>query len=354
MIAAMRTVEEEGATRWANIDLRVKVYYYSIYVRATSSLARRTRHARKTRHGPDRRPDGSKKTRPLPPFRRTPDRPAPIKTHKTLAIAHQQMRRGPSITCQLGGPGDIDGRVDRDMLIPQHHRRRQAGSTGPSAGLPAHRPQTRRAVEGLPQPPAGATVGVVVELGVGGRAGVPTPQAALELAQQIGRSPGLELRGLMAFPTSAQTRPVLQETLALLDKSGLPHPIVSGGSTASALLAHEVPELTEHRAGEYCVGGVGHLRRGTHTVAQCALRVLMTVVSRPTPERAILDGGSKSLSASTIQDGDHTSMGYIVEYPQARFSGASEEHGHVDVSACNPKPQLGERVRCCPSIPALH
>ncbi|MCC7261277.1 MAG: alanine racemase [Candidatus Latescibacteria bacterium] len=282
-----------------------------------------------------------------------------IKTHKTLAIAHQQMRRGAvGITCQKLGEAEVmvAGGVDQDVLIPFNIigaaklDRLMALSRRTRLTVAADSAYT---VEGLSAAAqrSGDTVGVIVELGVGGRAGVPTPQAALELAQLIARSPGLELRGLMAFPTDARTRPVLQETLALLDQSGLPHPIVSGGSTASALLAHEVPELTEHRAGEYCVGGVGHLRRGTHTVAQCALRVLMTVVSRPTPDRAILDGGSKSLSASTIQDGDHTSMGYIVEYPQARFSGASEEHGHVDVSACDPKPQIGERVQVLPVHP---
>ena len=282
-----------------------------------------------------------------------------IKTHKTLAIAHQQMRRGAiGITCQKLGEAEVmvAGGVDQDVLIPYNIigaaklDRLMALSRRTRLTVAADSAYT---VEGISTAAraANATVGVVVELGVGGRAGVPSPQAALELAQLIARSPGLELRGLMAFPTSTQTRPVLQETLALYDKAGLPHSIVSGGSTASALMAHEVPELTEHRAGEYCVGGVGHLRRGTHTVAQCALRVLMTVVSRPTPDRAILDGGSKSLSASVIQDGDHQSMGYIVEYPEARFSGASEEHGHVDVSACNPKPQIGERVQVLPVHP---
>lgn len=282
-----------------------------------------------------------------------------IKTHKTLAIAHQQMRRGAiGITCQKLGEAEVmvAGGVDQDLLIPYNIiggaklDRLMALSRRTRLTVAADSAYT---VEGLAAATqrGGDTVGLIVELGVGGRAGVPTPQAALELAQLIARSPGLELRGIMAFPTNAQTRPVLQETLALFDRAGLPHPIVSGGSTASALLAHEVPELTEHRAGEYCVGGVGHLRRGTHTVAQCALRVLMTVVSRPTPDRAILDGGSKSLSASTIQEADHTSMGYIVEYPQARFSGASEEHGHVDVSACDPKPQIGERVQVLPVHP---
>jgi D-serine deaminase-like pyridoxal phosphate-dependent protein len=99
------------------------------------------------------------------------------------------------------------------------------------------------------------------------------------------------------------------------------------------------------------VGGVSHLQRGTHTVAQCSLRVLMTVVSRPTADRAILDGGSKALSGATTEWEGGPCMGYIVEYPRARLYGASEEHGHVDVSACDPRPRLGERVQVLPVHP---
>ena len=44
-------------------------------------------------------------------------------------------------------------------------------------------------------------------------------------------------------------------------------------------------------------------------------------------------------------------MGYVVAYPDARFSGASEEHGHVDVSACDQKPAIGERVQVLPVHP---
>ena len=45
--------------------------------------------------------------------------------------------------------------------------------------------------------------------------------------------------------------------------------------------------------------------------------------------------------------------GLIVESPEARVYGMSEEHGHVDFSACAHKPALGERVtvipnHCCP------
>jgi D-serine deaminase-like pyridoxal phosphate-dependent protein len=127
--------------------------------------------------------------------------------------------------------------------------------------------------------------------------------------------------------------------------------IVSGGSTRHAFEAHLIPELTEYRIGEYPTGGEGHFRSGRHTVEQCALRVQATVISKPTEDRVILDAGSKTMSASTFQAPHGTSMGYLVEYPDARFYGASEEHGHVDVSACAKKPQIGERVQVLPVHP---
>jgi D-serine deaminase-like pyridoxal phosphate-dependent protein len=47
-------------------------------------------------------------------------------------------------------------------------------------------------------------------------------------------------------------------------------------------------------------------------------------------------------------DGSREFGGYgrIVEYPDAVIAGQSEEHGHVDLSACPPhkRPEIGERV----------
>ena len=76
------------------------------------------------------------------------------------------------------------------------------------------------------------------------------------------------------------------------------------------------------------------------------MRVLATVVSRPTDGRAILDTGSKTLSSDTVGlDG----FGVIVEYPQLVLAKFSEEHGHVDCSASNARPHIGERVTIIPN-----
>lgn len=284
-----------------------------------------------------------------------------IKTHKTLAIAHMQMRRGAvGLACQKLGEAEVmvNGGLDQDIFLPYNII--GAAKLARLVAL-AKRTQTLTVavdsaytVEGLSAAAArsGVMFGVVVDLEVGmKRTGVPTPADAVALAQQVDQSPGLALRGLMLYPTPPSTRPIIQEVLDLFDRHGLPHPMVSGGSTPNALLAGQIPELTEYRAGEYPMGGQGYLLRGTHTLAQCALRVLATVVSRPDDERCFLDCGSKTLSASTLKTDKGDSIGYIVEYPDAHFYGFSEEHGHVNIAACAKKPAIGERVTVLPVHP---
>ncbi|MDA0711945.1 MAG: alanine racemase [bacterium] len=284
-----------------------------------------------------------------------------IKTHKTLAIAHMQMKRGAiGLTCQKIGEAEVmaSGGITRDLLIPYNIIGKQKLDRLTALARQANitvAADSAFTVRGLSEAAsaAGLTIGVIVEMDTGGgRAGTVSPRETADLAKIIDDSPGCELRGFMSFPTPPETRPLIQEAIALFDKAGLPHPIVSGGSTKCAMQAHEIPELTEYRAGEYPFGGAGHYWDGRHTVDQCAVRVLATVVSRPTPHRAILDSGSKSMSASVRphpQGGD--SMGYIVEYPDARFYGASEEHGHIDLTACTRRPEIGDRVQVLPVHP---
>ena len=279
-----------------------------------------------------------------------------IKTHKCLAIAHMQMRRGAmGITCQKLGEAEVmaAGGIDGDILIPFNivgrHKLERLVALARRARLTVAA-DSEYTVQGLSAAvaAAGVELGVVVELDCG-RTGVGPPAAAAVLAEKIDRAPGIELRGIMTMPAMPE---LIVETIALFDQKGLPHPIVSGGSTQRCFMAHEISELTEYRAGEYPVGGVAHYRRGTHSLEQNAGRVLATVVSRPTADRAILDAGSKSMSGAVYrEEAGWSSMGHIVEYPDARFSGASEEHGHVDLSASDKKPEIGERVQVLPVHP---
>jgi D-serine deaminase-like pyridoxal phosphate-dependent protein len=283
-----------------------------------------------------------------------------IKTHKTPAIAAMQMAKGAvGLCCQKIGEAEVmvNSGIAPDVLIPYNIMGKQkldrlttlARRTKLTVAA-----DSAYTVRGLAEAAGAAkvTLGVLVEVECGlNRTGVQTPEEAAELGKLIDSLPGLEMRGIMGHPTPPACRPMLQETLALLDKAGVPHPVVSGGSTEHALSAHLLPELNEYRIGEYVAGGVTHLRAGRHTLEQCALRVIATVISKPTRDRVILDAGSKAMSASTLPTPNGISMGHIVEYPDARFCGFSEEHGHIDVSACAVKPEIGERVQVLPVHP---
>jgi D-serine deaminase-like pyridoxal phosphate-dependent protein len=178
------------------------------------------------------------------------------------------------------------------------------------------------------------------------RCGVQSPEEAAELARTIDRSSGLKFGGLMTYPTTDATDPFVRETRSLLARDGIEVERVSGGGTACMAKAHEHPEVNEHRAGMYIFGDRNLVNLGAMKLEDCALFVLATVVSRPTEGRGFLDAGSKSLSSDLLgQDG----YGMILEYPDARIIGLSEEHGHVDFSACREKPQIGERVSVLPN-----
>jgi len=59
-----------------------------------------------------------------------------------------------------------------------------------------------------------------------------------------------------------------------------------------------------------------------------------------------LDAGSKTLSTDLH---GLEGYGYICEYPEAKIYMLTEEHGHVDFSACARKPEIGERVSIIPN-----
>ncbi len=87
-------------------------------------------------------------------------------------------------------------------------------------------------------------------------------------------------------------------------------------------------------------------RRVAQGVRHCAMRVRTTVVSRPTPNRAVLDAGSKVLTSDLYFVKGH---GRLVEYPEARIVALSEEHAMVDLADSPERPEIGEVVNVIPN-----
>ncbi len=277
-----------------------------------------------------------------------------IKTHKIPALAKMQVAAGAvGIACQKIGEAEVMAAAGlQDILLPFNIlgvaklERLMALARQVRLSVTA---DSEAVVRGLSDAArqAGLTLPVLVECDTGlQRVGVQSPEAALDLARTIARSAGLAFGGLMTYPNSEAAGKFFARALELLRGAGLPVPVVSGGGTPVMWEAHTVPGLTEHRAGTYIYNDRSIVRSGAATLEQCAMRIWATVVSRPTADRAILDAGSKSLTSDLLGFEDY---GYIVEYPEARLYALSEEHGHLDVSGCARKPEVGEVVRVIPN-----
>jgi D-serine deaminase-like pyridoxal phosphate-dependent protein len=281
-----------------------------------------------------------------------------IKTHKIPAIAKMQIAAGAvGITCQKLGEAEVmaDAGIE-DIFVPYNIlgaaklERLMNLAQRVRMSVTADSDVTVRGLAAASQR-AGLTLPVLVEFDTGmRRCGVQSPQAAADLARLIAGSEGLRFGGLMTYPNNANTGAFVRATTDLLAADGIPVERVSGGGTANMWRAHECPEVNEYRAGMYIFGDRNVIKAGAMTVEECAFKVITTVVSRPTADRGILDGGSKTFSSDLLGMEGH---GMILEYPEARFYSMSEEHGHVDFAACARKPAIGERVtvivnHCCP------
>jgi D-serine deaminase-like pyridoxal phosphate-dependent protein len=278
-----------------------------------------------------------------------------IKTHKLPRIARLQVDAGArGITCQKLGEAEVfaDAGFD-DILITfplvgeakaerlaALARRVRMSTVGDSVVV----------AEGLSRVLAreGVEVDFLVDCDTGlGRTGVQTPEEAAALAAAVERLEGLHFAGLMTYPSLPETAPRLRAFRDAVERAGIPVAKVSGGGTPTAKRTHEHGAVDELRLGTYVYGDTACIANGSVRREDCALRVVATVVSTPTRDRAILDSGSKSLTMEPAigQEG----FGQIVEHPEAQIYKLNEEHGYVDVSGCARPPEIGDRVTVIPN-----
>ncbi len=281
-----------------------------------------------------------------------------IKTHKSPVIARMQVDAGASgITCQKLGEAEVmvDGGLN-DILISYNllgsEKMGRLGALLKRADITvaADNPTV---VKGLTEAAAIAErpLKVVVECDTGRkRAGVETAKEAIELARLIGGLPGLEFAGFMFYPTETswpETQRFYDDARAGVREAGLRDTVVSTGGTPNLVNVGKLTGATEHRAGTYIFNDRMTMASGAAELDDCALTVFTTVVSRAAQERGILDAGSKTLTPDPGAGLD--GYGLILEHPQARIKGFAEEHGFLDLSACNERPQVGDVLRVIPN-----
>jgi D-serine deaminase-like pyridoxal phosphate-dependent protein len=124
----------------------------------------------------------------------------------------------------------------------------------------------------------------------------------------------------------AETEAVLS-TAKLLIRERIQVREISVGSTPTAGLALRAG-ITEMRPGTYIYGDANQVVLGSQTLDECALGVVTTVVSTPAPDRAVIDAGSKALSAD-LRVGGLEGYGMVLGRDDLTVARLSEEHAVV-------------------------
>jgi D-serine deaminase-like pyridoxal phosphate-dependent protein len=220
---------------------------------------------------------------------------------------------------------------------------------------------------------AGQTVDVLVKVDVGfHRCGIdPNASGAAELVARIAELPGLRFKGLLShaghaylanseaeIATVAATEArLLNDLAARVRDLGVPVEEISVGATPSARFSVQQSGLTELRPGNYIYYDRTQVGLGSATWDDCALTVLARVVSRPAPDRVILDCGSKTLTNDQARGtGDMRGHGAILQsldtaVPDTTLTieRLSEEHANVRVSVSARALDPGDLVRVVPN-----
>jgi len=200
---------------------------------------------------------------------------------------------------------------------------------------------------------------VLLEVDTGqGRLGRPPGAPSVELGLQIAAVPGVRLVGVSSHAghayaarstddlarIAAEEADDLVRTAEELRRHGLDVPEISVGATPSARAGFGLG-MTESRPGTYLMNDANMVRLGVATHQTCAAFVLATVISRPAPDRVVIDAGSKTLSSDGFGRDDWV---HVLHRPDLHPAFLSEEHGVFRADDPATAPAIGDRVLVVP------
>jgi D-serine deaminase-like pyridoxal phosphate-dependent protein len=208
----------------------------------------------------------------------------------------------------------------------------------------------------------GRDLQVLVEVDTGlHRLGRPPGEPTAELVAEVARIRGLDVVGLLTHAghaywsaneeelrqTAEREGLDLVETAGLCSKQGIELREISVGSTPTARFVAGVEGVTEIRPGTYVFNDVQQMRLGVAAEDECAARVLVTVISHPSEERFVLDGGTKAFSSDGTDGPPFPGRGLVAGRPDLRIEFMSEEHS-VGRRAGADDVRIGERLEVIP------
>lgn len=269
------------------------------------------------------------------------------KSHKSPEIALRQIAHGAVGQCcqkvgeaevlVAGGVGDV--LVTNEIVGAAKLDRLARLARSAKIGLCVDHPDgVREAAEAAAR--NDVTLDVYVEIDVGGRrCGVAPGEGAVRLAEAIARSNTLRFAGIHAYHGSAQHMRSIDErreaieraglaarnTVERLKHHGLPSEIVTGAGTGTHELETQSGIWNEIQPGSYIFMDADYARNrqadGTPFRSfEHALFVLAGVMSKPVPDRAIVDAGHKAAAVDSGMPVPFRRDGVIYTKP-------SDEHG---------------------------
>lgn len=232
-------------------------------------------------------------------------------------------------------------------------------------------PTVADAIAAHPMPPR-----TLIEIDTGEHRGGLGPQddRLLDIATRLGRHLGgicthaghsYSARSPQALADiAAHERTGALRAIERLRAAGHPAPVVSIGSSPTALAATDLSGVTEIRPGVYMFGDLFQAEIGTHSQADIAVSVLTSVIGhRPSQHRLLVDAGAIALSKdrSTEATANDAGFGLVVDLlghhslGHTVVSRAYQEHGVVDLDPNLPPytPPIGTKLRILPNHTCL-
>ena len=296
-----------------------------------------------------------------------------VKTHKMPLFASMQLAAGAKgITCAKvseaevmaqGGAKDIfiaypmvgDFRIRRALALAARVKRLILAVDSLESALALD--QAARA--------AGLVLEVRLEIDTGAKRTGVRKEESVSLAKAVAALPGLRLTGIYTFkslilqgsPTEDNRAAAIEEgelmaaLAAAIREAGVPIRDVSAGSTPTGVLVAETGLVNEIRPGTYIFKDYMLCKEGVAQPEDIAARIYATVVSTPSEEYAVIDGGTKTFPMDIPLDAPpYYYPGYaLVEGREdLQLRRLNEEHGMLTSTTGKTGLRVGQKLALLP------
>lgn len=285
------------------------------------------------------------------------------KTHKIPELARRQLAHGAiGLTLATVSEAEIFAEAGIDDIFiaypvwpsPARAARIRSLASRITLRLGVDSIETAEALGAALEADAGG-IEVIVEVDSGHHRSGVLPEEAGAVAAAAQRA-GLRVGGVFTFPGHSYApgageqavhdeETAIDSAVASLAREGIDAVIRSGGSTPS-WGATGNSSLTEARPGVYVFNDAQQLELETCGLADIALTVMATVVSRHGRD-VVTDAGSKVLGADRAAWA--TGYGRLLDVPDARIHALSEHHSTIRFPEGVELPDLGSTLRIVPN-----